>query len=115
MFDDVPIFPLATNPLKPTVTGTAPNQTWVAKYTIPDPPLDNRYAMIFDSVDGSKRMRLYAPNCKVTARGDDQVQQADVESLQMTVTMYPGIIGTATNAVAERIISYGQAMDNYFT
>lgn len=111
LFDDVPIFPDTASALKPA-TGT------IAKYVIPDPPLDNRYSFIFDSVDGSKRQRLYAPNCKVTARGDDQTQQADIEQFQMTVTMYPGVIGANTAAVGQRFIDWGpvagSAIATYF-
>lgn len=108
LFDDVPVFPIASSPLKPAVT--PPN---IAQYTIPDPPLDNRYSMIFDSTDGLKHQRLYAPNVKVTARGDDIQQQADIESLQMTASFYPGTIGTGVG-VAKRYIDYGQDVSVYF-
>lgn len=114
LYDDVPIFPLATSPLKPS--GTAPH---VASYIIPDPPADNRYSVIFDSIDGVKSMRFYAPFAKVTARGNDQVQQADVEQMNLTFTMYPGIIDDGTvvveGAVGKRYIDYGQDVSGYFT
>jgi hypothetical protein len=109
LYDDVPVFPLATSPLKPTAV--AP---YIASYVIPDPPADNRYAMIFDSIDGTKAMRLYAPNCKVTDRGPDQVQQADIDALDMTVTMYPGNVAGSIY-VAKRFIQYGKDMAGYFT
>jgi hypothetical protein len=109
LYDDVPIFPVTTSPL--LATTTAP---YLAQYTIPDPPADNRYAFIWDTVDGVKAMRLYAPNCKVTARGNDQPQQADVESVDITVTMYPGNVAGAIY-VAKRFINYGQTMAGYFT
>lgn len=109
LYDDVPIFPVATSPLKP-----ASGPPYVASYTIPDPPADNRYAFIFDSVDGTKAMRLYCPYGKVTARGTDQVQQADVEQLDMTVTMYPGNVAGSIY-VAKRFINYGKDMAGYFT
>jgi len=109
LYDDVPIFPIASSPLKPS--GTAP---YIATYTIPDPPADNRYAMIWDSIDGTKAMRLYAPNVKVTARGNDQVQQGDVESFDITVTMYPGNVAGSIY-VAKRFIQYGVDMSGYFT
>jgi hypothetical protein len=113
LYDDVPIFPLATSPLKPDTT--AP---YIASYVIPDPPEDNRYSAIYDSVDGEKAMRLYAPFAKVTARGNDQIQQADVTSLDITWTFYPGIIDDGTDqdaGVAKRFIQYGQDMSAYFT
>src|SRR5215469_7907226 len=62
LYDDVPIFPVASSPLKPATA------TLIASYIVPDPPADNRYAMVFDSIDGTKKQRLFAPNCKVTAR-----------------------------------------------
>lgn len=114
LYDDVPIFPLATSPLKPS--GTAPH---IASYVIPDPPEDNRYSIIFDSVDGDKSMRMYAPLAKVTGRGNDQVQQADVEQLDLTFMLYPGTIDDGTvvveGAVAKRYIDYGQDVASYFT
>lgn len=114
LYDDVPIFPLADSPLKPSAT--PPN---VASYVIPDPPMDNRYSYIFDSIDGDKSMRLYAPFAKVTARGNDQVQQADIEAMQLTWTLYPGTIDDGTDppvvGVAKRFIDYGQDMSEYFS
>lgn len=87
---------------------------YVASYLIPDPPLDNRYAMIFDAVDGAKRSRLYAPFVKVTARGNDQVQQADVTMVDMTFTFYPGLIDDVPG-VGKRYIDYATpAIMNYF-
>jgi hypothetical protein len=109
LYDDVPVFPVTTSPL--VATSTAP---YTASYTIPDPPADNRYAMIWDTLDGVKAMRLYAPNCKVTARGNDQPQQADIEMFDMTVTMYPGNVAGSIY-VAKRFINYGQSMTGYFT
>ena len=109
LYDDVPVFPVTTSPLKP-----AAGPPYIANYTIPDPPADNRYAMIWDSIDGTKAMRLYAPNCKVTARGNDQVQQADIESFDITVTMYPGNVAGSIY-VAKRFIQYGKDMAGYFT
>ena len=114
LYDDVPIFPTSSSPLKPSTT--AP---YVASYIIPDPPGDNRYSLIFDSIDGTKAMRLYAPYAKVTARGNDQVQQADVEGLQLTWTFYPGTIDDGTDpavtGVAKRLINYGMDMADYFS
>jgi hypothetical protein len=100
-----------------TATGTASLTIGglIGSYVIPDPPADNRYGLIFDSIDGAKAMRLYAPFAKVTARGNDQVQQADVEMLDMTFTFYPGTIGAVSNAVAKRYINYGKDVSAYFT
>lgn len=64
----------------------------VSSYVLPEVPNDNRYAVLLDTVDGSKAMRLFSPNGKITARGNDQVQQADAEMLQMTFTFYPSMI-----------------------
>jgi hypothetical protein len=86
----------------------------IAVYVIPDPPADNRYSLIFDSIDGIKRRRLYAPFAKVTARGNDQTQQGDITMTDLTFTFYPGTIGTVTNAVAQRYIGYGKDMTAYF-
>lgn len=108
LYDDVPIFPLASSPLAPSTV--AP---FVASYVIPDPPDDNRYSVIFDSVDGNKSMRLYAPFAKITNRGSDQVQQADVEQIDLTWTFYPGDIDGDTG-VAKRLIDYGMDMSDYF-
>jgi hypothetical protein len=116
LYDDVPVFPVASSPLKPA--GTTP--PYVASYIIPDPPFDNRYSLILDSIDGAKAQRLYAPFAKVTARGNDQVQQADVTMTDMTWTLYPGTIddGTdpaVTGAVAKRFINYGKDVSDYFS
>jgi glycine/D-amino acid oxidase-like deaminating enzyme len=64
----------------------------VSAYVLPEVPNDNRYAVLLDTVDGAKAMRLFSPNGKITARGNDQVQQADAEMLQMTFTFYPATI-----------------------
>ena len=104
----------------PTSTGKAPpaGPLFPASYVIPDPPADNRYSLIFDSHDGVKQMRLYAPYTKVTARGNDQVQQADIEPLNFTWTFYPGTINDGTNpavtGVAKRFINYGADVSAYF-
>jgi hypothetical protein len=109
LYEQVPIFPVASMLMKPA-SGS------IGSYVLPDPPGDNRYAMIFDATDGTKKYRLYAPNCKVSGRGDQQVQQADITTLQMTVTMYPGTIGANTAAVGKRWIDWGDsaALTPYF-
>ena len=62
-------------------------------------------------------MRLYSPFAKVTARGNDQIQQADITSLDITWTMYPGIIDDGTTpepGVGKRFINYGKDVSGYF-
>jgi hypothetical protein len=119
LFDDVPIFPIDSSPLMPATTPPVELGANAVSYVIPDPPGDNRYALIFDSHDGTKMMRLYAPYTKVTARGNDQVQQADIEPINLTWTFYPGTIDDGTDpavtGVAKRFIQYGQDMSAYFT
>lgn len=114
LYDDVPIFPVASSPLKPATA------TLVASYVIPDPPADNRYSMVFDAIDGTKRNRLFAPNVKVTTRGDDQLQQADVEMMQLGFTFYPGTINQTSpvTGVAKRYLNFtgsGVTIASYFT
>lgn len=115
LYDNVPIFPAASSPLKASTTSTSALPINSALYTIPDPPADNRYGLIFDSVDGNKQERLYAPNCKVTARGNRQAQQGDITTTDLTFTFYPGTIGANTSAVAQRAVNYGKTMTSYFT
>jgi len=115
LYDDIPVFPVTSSPLKPPTTATTALPANSVTYILPDPPADNRYSFIFDSIDGAKRQRLYAPFAKVTARGNDQVQQGDIVMTDMTVTFYPGTIGTTTNAVVQRTINYGESMTTYFT
>jgi hypothetical protein len=114
LYDDVPIFPLSSSPLAPPATPVAPLPANSAIYIIPDPPADNRYSVIFDSIDGMKQQRLYAPYAKVTARGNDQAQQGDITTTDLTFTFYPGTIGTVAGAVAQRTINYGQDVSAYF-
>jgi hypothetical protein len=114
LFDDVPIFPAASSPLKASTTSSGVLPSNSALYTIPDPPADNRYSLIFDSIDGAKQMRIYAPYAKVTARGNHQQQQGDITMTDLTFTFYPGTIGTNTGAVAQRCVNYGQSMATYF-
>ena len=91
LYDNVPLAEL-----EPT--------TDVASYDLPDKPADLRYAFIFDTMDGAKRMRLYAPNGLVVERGDEQPQTADVMPVQMTFKFFKG----ADNAAAvNRSIKYG--------
>lgn len=93
-----------------TATGTSAivAQNYSA-YVLPEVPADNRYCLILDTIDGSKAQRLYSPNAKVTARGNDQIQQADAESLQLTFTFYPTTItlgGVATRGELVRYVQY---------
>jgi hypothetical protein len=115
LYDDVPIFPVASSPLMPATPVVPPLTATQVTYVIPDPPNDNRYSFIFDSIDGTKRQRLYAPFGKITTRGNDQAQQGDIVMTDMTVTMYPGHIGSdPTPAVAQRTIDYGKDVSGYF-
>jgi hypothetical protein len=114
LYDDVPVFPAATSPLKATTTATSALPINSAVYVIPDPPADNRYGLIFDSIDGTKQERLYAPFAKVTARGNRQPQQGDIATSDLTFTFYPGVIGSNTSAVAQRAVNYGKTMSTYF-
>lgn len=97
LFDDVPI-----TDLQPAAGTT------VATYVLPEIPSDNRYCFVFDSLDGDKALRSFCVNAKVTGRGNDQQQQADAESLQLTFTLYPDLIGS-TRASIQRYIDYGAA------
>jgi hypothetical protein len=103
LYDDVPLASVLP----------ASGQTQ-AIYTLPEIPTDNRYAWVFDTFDGDKQIRNFAPNGKVTARGDDQAQQADVTSLQMTVTLYPDMIGDV-RAALKKYVQYGAASLTAFT
>jgi hypothetical protein len=94
LWDDVP---LAT---------TLPTSGTIASYTYPATPTDNRYCFVFDTFDGDAKLRFFAPNGKVTARGDFQPQQGDVTPLQMTVTLYPDQIGSARSAL-KKYVDYG--------
>lgn len=75
-----------------------------SKYVLPEVPADNRYCLVFDSIDGTKMQRLFAPSAKVTARGNDQIQQADAEMLQLTFTFYP----TTVLGVRGELVRYVQ-------
>ncbi|WP_328967961.1 phage tail tube protein [Streptomyces sp. NBC_00239] len=90
LYDNVPIASL-----EPT--------TDVATYDLPDKPNDLRYAFIFDSMDGTKRLRYYMPNGKVSERGDEQSQTTDVVPVQMTFKFFKN--GSA--AAVKKSIKYG--------
>lgn len=115
LYDDVPVFPVASSPLKASTTATTALPLNSATYIIPDPPADNRYSLICDSIDGTKQERLYFPNVKVTARGNRQAQQGDITTTELTFTAYPGVIGSNTAAVAQRTVNYGKTMTAFFT
>jgi hypothetical protein len=93
LYDNVPVLSL-----KPD------SSSGVASYSLPDKPNDFRYAFIFDTMDGDKRVRLYMPNGKVTERGDEQPQTSDVMPVQMTFKFYKG---TGNSAAVTRSIDYG--------
>jgi hypothetical protein len=102
LYDDVPL------------SSVLPSSGTTAVYTLPEIPTDHRYAWVFDTFDGDKQIRSFAPNGKVTARGDDQAQQGDVTSLQMTVTLYPDLIGSV-RAAMKKYVQYGAADLSAFT
>lgn len=97
LYDDVPIATLL--PVSPATKVT---------YTLPETPTDNRFAWVFYTIDGDKRIWNFAPSGKVTARGDDQAQQGDVTALQMTITLYPEMIGSV-RAALQKTVDYGAA------
>ncbi|AKZ59155.1 hypothetical protein SAM23877_6110 [Streptomyces ambofaciens ATCC 23877] len=95
LYDNVPL-----ESLRPDTT------SGIATYDLPDKPNDLRYAFVFDTIDGDKKLRYYMPNGKVIERGDEQPQTEDVMSVQMTMRFYKG----ASNAAAvTRFIDYGAA------
>jgi hypothetical protein len=49
---------------------------------------------------------MFAPSGKITDRGDDQAQQLDNETLQMTIQLYPVDVGGVRTAL-QRCIDYG--------
>jgi hypothetical protein len=104
LYDDVNINALdpAGGPL-----GAVPR---LATYVLPDVPSDNRYACVFDALDGDKEVRQYAPNMKVTGRTQDVQTQADAEMLQMTFTLYPALIGSVRSCLM-KLINYGALPD----
>ncbi|MCL2728805.1 MAG: phage tail protein [Actinomycetia bacterium] len=100
LFDDVPV-----EQIEPDSGGGGSSN--VTGYVLPEVPLDNRYCFLMDSIDGVKQMRLFAPNGKITARANDQVQQADNENLQMTSTFYPDTID-GIRGTMKRIIGWDE-------
>jgi hypothetical protein len=102
LYDDVPLSAVLP------VSGTT------ASYTFPEIPQDHRYAWVFDTFDGDKQIRNFAPNGKVTDRGDDQAQQDDVTQLQMTTKLYPDMIGSV-RAALKKYVQYGAADLSAFT
>jgi hypothetical protein len=92
-----------------TATGSAVAVTVTSQnsvYVIPEIPLDNRYCLVLDSIDGDNQIRMFAPMAKVTARGNDQIQQGDSENLVLTFTFFPEIIGNVRGSL-QRYINYG--------
>jgi hypothetical protein len=68
----------------------------IVKYDLPDTDPDHRYVFVFDSVDGTHRIRVCAPNGKLTTRGDEKRSTIDSDDLQMTFTLYKGTDGSAS-------------------
>lgn len=75
----------------------------VVSYALPDKPADLHYAFLFDTLDGSKKVRLYAPNGMVDSQGDEQPQQGSEAATQLTFKFYKG---ASANAVT-RVIDFG--------
>lgn len=87
-----------------------------SEYVIPEVPLDNRYALVLDSIDGNNQIRMFAPMAKVTTRGNDQIQQGDSENLQLTFTLFPASItlnGVTTRGSLARYINYAGLVENF--
>ena len=87
----------------PSVVKVGGNQV---SYIFPETPSGNRYALIFDTLDGDQKVRAYAPSGMVTTRGDDVYTQADTENLSLTTTLYPASIG-GVRGTLKRYSSYG--------
>jgi hypothetical protein len=98
LYDDVPL------------ASVLPTSGTTATWTFPEIPTDLRYAFIFAAYDNDKIIWDYAPNGKVTSRGNDQAQMSDVTSLQMTITLYPDTIGSV-RAALQRSVQYGTSSD----
>ena len=90
LYDNVPV-----ESLSPTAG--------VVSYSLPDKPADLRYAFLFDTMDGDKRSRLYAPNGMVDSRGDEQPQQGSEAGVQLTMKFFKG----ATSSALSRVLDYG--------
>lgn len=99
LYDNVPVASL-----KPTAD--------VVTYALPDKPSDLRYAFVFDSMDGDKRIRFYMPNGKVVERGDEQGQTTDAMGVQLTFRFFKG---ASSSAAVTRSIDYGGVdVDRFF-
>lgn len=92
LYDNVPV-----ESLSPTAG--------VVSYALPDKPADLHYAFLFDTMDGTKRSRLYAPNGMVDARGDEQPQQGSEAAVSLTLKFFKGATSNAIN----RVLNYGGA------
>jgi hypothetical protein len=84
-------------------------------YVFPSRPSGTLWSMLFDTLDGDKKVRAFAPSALITTRGDDVYTQADVESLNMTATLYPVPITIGSQAAVTgtmaRYVNYGAAYD----
>jgi hypothetical protein len=80
-------------------------------YVFPSRPSGNLWSLLFDTLDGDKRVRAFAPSALITTRGDDVYTQADVESLNMTATLYPEPIAIGSQPAVvgtlARYVDYG--------
>jgi hypothetical protein len=87
-----------------------PGSGTVASYVLPEVPTNAEYCFLFDTVDGDRKLRTYAPSGRVTTRGGDQQQQSDAEMLAMSFTFYPALVSGDTYAV-KRYVDYGAESD----
>jgi hypothetical protein len=89
-------------------------------YLLPEIRAANEYAFLFDSIDGDRRNRLFGVRGMITGRGNDQVQQADNEDLQMTISLYPDDItfnSETQRGTCIRYLDYGAentSLSGYF-
>lgn len=95
LYDDVPL-----DLLQPA------DATTIAIYDLPEIPSNQHYCFVFDTIDGDKAVRLFAPDGMVIDTGNDQPQQADAEMLQMTIQFYPATVGGSRTAL-RRYVDYG--------
>lgn len=54
-----------------------------------------RFAAVFEIVDGANHIRIYAPDCEVTATGDFTAAASSEISYAITITPYPGSDGSS--------------------
>lgn len=73
------VYPLAATPPAPTPTGSS--------HVIGTTP--GRVSLVIDSIDGTKKMRRYAPSAEVTEKGEVLMGAAEAMGYPVTITCYP--------------------------